>query len=241
MPTLGEISAFETASTPTWGDFDRDVAEFLQRQGLSYFSFVRLQQPNQRPVSDTLLFHASYEPQWVERYGERRYDQVDPVCQLGRQARSPFRWGSKQFLSAFPKQQKRVFWEARDYNIRYGVSIPVMGLGGRISLVSFTSEDNAALGDVIREHGSRLHVAAHQICDHLEPNDHLESVEDSPLTARERECLIWVSQGLTSEEIADRVFVSVSTVNYHLGNVVRKMSARNRHHAALLALAKGLI
>ncbi|MDA7966251.1 LuxR family transcriptional regulator [Ruegeria sp.] len=241
MPTLGEISELETPSSPSWDAFELDITDFLKKLELTYYSYVQVRKPMKQPGSGSIEFRANYKPEWIKRYCERRYDQIDPVCFLARQARSPFSWGSKQFLSVFSKQQKRVFWEGRDYGIHYGFSIPVLGIDGGVSVASFTGHNKSALAEVISEHGPRLHVAAHQICDFLEPGSDVASEEGSPLTVRERECLVWVSQGLTSEEIADRVFLSVSTVNYHLGNVVRKMSARNRHHAALLALAKGLV
>lgn len=138
-------------------------------------------------------------------------------------------------------QRRQVFREARDFGIRYGCSIPVRGLDGGIGLVTFTADNNSALVDVMRENGPSLHVAAHQMSDNFLRRELKPAAADNPLTPRERESLIWVVEGLTSEEIADRMFLSVSAVNYHLGNASRKLSARNRHHAALLALSRDLI
>ena len=243
MPDLGCISQFKTSSEPDWEEFEVDIRDFLDRLDLNCYSYVQVQKSPKLGLSNAVEFQANYEPEWVERYRERRYDQVDPVCYTARRARSPFSWGTKQFLADFPKQQRRVFSEGRDYGIHYGISIPVIGIDGSISVASFVGQDKGSLTDVIHKHGSKLHLAAHQICDYLAPLSAPTPDMDeilTLLTVRERECLLWVTQGLTSEEIADRVFVSVSTVNYHLGNAVRKLNARNRHHAALIAMAKGL-
>jgi DNA-binding CsgD family transcriptional regulator len=44
-----------------------------------------------------------------------------------------------------------------------------------------------------------------------------------PLTGREREIAILTIRGLDSAQIADRVFLSSSTVDWHLSNVYEKL------------------
>lgn len=58
-----------------------------------------------------------------------------------------------------------------------------------------------------------------------------------PVTARERELMALVSQGLTDKQIAERLTVSVRTVNNHLYRIYRKLGIANRRdlRAALSA------
>jgi len=56
------------------------------------------------------------------------------------------------------------------------------------------------------------------------------------LTPREREVLGLLSHGLTTQQIADRLGRSYWTVRIHQQNIVRKMDARDRTHAACLAV-----
>jgi DNA-binding CsgD family transcriptional regulator len=44
-----------------------------------------------------------------------------------------------------------------------------------------------------------------------------------PLTGREREIATLAIRGLDSAQIADRVFLSASTVDWHLSNVYEKL------------------
>jgi len=55
------------------------------------------------------------------------------------------------------------------------------------------------------------------------------------LTAREREILGLLGQGLRSREIAVRAGLSERTVSVHVGNLIQKLGVRSRVEAALLA------
>ncbi|MBO9554713.1 response regulator transcription factor [Cellulomonas sp.] len=56
-----------------------------------------------------------------------------------------------------------------------------------------------------------------------------------PLTAREEEVLLTVARGLTNQEIADELHISLSTVKTHLGSLMAKLNARNRVEIAMWA------
>jgi DNA-binding NarL/FixJ family response regulator len=57
----------------------------------------------------------------------------------------------------------------------------------------------------------------------------------SPVTAREEEVLLAVAQGLTNVEIADTLYISLSTVKTHLASLMAKLGARNRVEIAMWA------
>ena len=62
-----------------------------------------------------------------------------------------------------------------------------------------------------------------------------------PLTSREEEVLIPVAQGRTNSEIADALYISISTVKTHLASLMRKLGARNRVEIAMWAYETGRI
>lgn len=61
------------------------------------------------------------------------------------------------------------------------------------------------------------------------------------LSPREREILGLLSQGLSGEEAADKLFLSSETVRTHVRNAMSKLNASTRVHAVALALQRGEI
>ena len=61
------------------------------------------------------------------------------------------------------------------------------------------------------------------------------------ITRRELEILELIAQGMSNREIADKLFVSESTVKTHSSRVFEKLSAKRRTQAVQIAKENGLI
>jgi len=61
------------------------------------------------------------------------------------------------------------------------------------------------------------------------------------LSAREKEVLSLLSQGLTGVEIAERLYLSPETVRTHVRNAMTKLNASTRAHAIAIAIKNGEI
>lgn len=61
------------------------------------------------------------------------------------------------------------------------------------------------------------------------------------LTPREREVLVLIAEGLTNAEIADKLVISVKTVDRHRENIMRKLNMHNRIDLVKYAIRTGLI
>jgi DNA-binding NarL/FixJ family response regulator len=78
--------------------------------------------------------------------------------------------------------------------------------------------------------------------------DYLENVRTgrrSPrqdgLTDREREVLVLIAEGFTNAQIADKLFISVKTVQTHRTHIMEKLDLHDRGHLVRYAVRKGLI
>ena len=61
------------------------------------------------------------------------------------------------------------------------------------------------------------------------------------LTRRELDVLSWTAQGKTAWEVSVILGMSEKTVNFHLGNVMRKLGVTSKHQAVLKCVAAGIL
>lgn len=61
------------------------------------------------------------------------------------------------------------------------------------------------------------------------------------LTEREREVLKLIADGLSNQEVADRLVISVKTVERHRANILAKLGLHSRTELVKYAIRKGLI
>jgi DNA-binding CsgD family transcriptional regulator len=61
------------------------------------------------------------------------------------------------------------------------------------------------------------------------------------LTARELEILKWIKSGKNNAEISEVMNLAVKTIEFHLGNIFRKLGAGNRTTAVVIAIRNKLL
>jgi transcriptional regulator EpsA len=61
------------------------------------------------------------------------------------------------------------------------------------------------------------------------------------ITEREAEILDWVRQGMSNQQIAERLHISPLTVKNHMQKLLRKLGAGNRAQAVAMAIAQNLL
>jgi PAS domain S-box-containing protein len=126
--------------------------------------------------------------------------------------------------------------EARALGLRSGLAFPAVGPDGPLAVLSFYSRDRRApttrlertLTGIGRDLGRFL---ARRRAD-LEPR---------PLSPRELEVLRLAAEGVSGPAIAERLFVSPSTVKTHFEHIYDKLGVGDRAAAVAQALRTGLI
>lgn len=89
----------------------------------------------------------------------------------------------------------------------------------------------------IREQGSHVAQKLRQCCQ----SDQEAANESYELSDRETEVLLLVAQGCSSKEIADRLNISIHTVNTHRKNITHKTGIKSVAGLAVYAMLHNLI
>lgn len=97
------------------------------------------------------------------------------------------------------------------------------------------------LAKAIRNAHDGKRVLASEAADVLVHAMHKEPVPGDDLTEREREVLALMVEGLNNGEIAERLFLSVSTIKFHVSAILSKMAVTNRIEAVALAVQHGIV
>jgi DNA-binding NarL/FixJ family response regulator len=82
---------------------------------------------------------------------------------------------------------------------------------------------------------------AHAVLRKLGGNAVTADPSASPLTPRELDVLRLVADGVGNQEIAERLHLGLGTVKGHVRDILEKLAASDRTHAAVTALRKGWI
>ena len=69
----------------------------------------------------------------------------------------------------------------------------------------------------------------------------LKKIEELGLSKREYEVLKDVALGLSNQEIAEKLFVSESTIKTHVSNLLAKLNAKRRTHAIQISKKLNII
>lgn len=214
---------------------------------LGFDSFRYGRYRDDTPQRDSrLLFWATEPPEWQDVYVRNAYVEVDPRLTHTRGRVTPMLWDSAQ-LPADPRLQ-RFARDAARFGIRSGVAVSfadaqharvVVALNSPVSPVDFAREARIGrkLGQVmmLATQFHDLFMAEATVADQS------GRLHRAPLTARERQCLQMAARGLTSGDIGAKLGISERTVNFHVHNVIRKLSVLNRGEAIAQAIARGLM
>ena len=96
----------------------------------------------------------------------------------------------------------------------------------------------AAVRTVAAGDGLLFPEAIRELARQRRPREHYSG---PALSQREAEVLALVAEGLSNGAVAERLVVGVETVRSHVAAVLRKLGARDRTHAVVLAYSRGLV
>lgn len=205
---------------------------------------------NKKKPSDVLII-SSYPDEWVDLYRANNFQLTDPVILTAFKRTSPFAWDENITLMSDLKFTK-IFSLARHYNIVNGFTFVLHDHMNNLTLLSVIIASNEQ-GELEARLSSERGAIQMLLIDINEQMYRLVGASSSgrqsynldtvkPIfTPRENEVLYWSSMGKTYGEIAVIADISVSTVKFHMGNIVSKLGVSNARQAIRLGVELDLI
>lgn len=98
-----------------------------------------------------------------------------------------------------------------------------------------------AIQQVVEGGAALTPMIARKVMDYLRPRPREMQGTEANLTPREREILVLIAQGTTTEEVADKLFINLQTVRSHIKNIYEKLQVHSRAQMVAKAFKDHLI
>lgn len=186
----------------------------------------------------------SYSSEFKKAYECEGMGEIDPFLHFHCHDMRTKQITSKK-LSSFPKASTahRLFLDhVAENGGTGGISIPVRTIDQPIFggwIMSCAESDNR-INMLYREHARILQLASVLAYERMVALGLLKNGGEL-LSARERECLLWLSAGLRVQMIAEKLSISESAVNLYITNAKQKLGAKTREQAVARAIINGQI
>jgi len=201
-----------------------------------------------RPCAGARQFVFTTMPvEWVRRYDEYNYIDVDPRVRALSTAPLPVVWDRTTFRGESAKMDL-FLRDASNHGLTSGISFPIGDTRGRPAIMALNSSiadwDEARLQQINSNFGDIMLFG--QYFHELIMTGLLDKAigplnQGRALSPRERECLGFIARGLASEDISERMSITVRTVQMHVDSMRTKLGASNRQEAVALAIKRGII
>jgi LuxR family transcriptional regulator, activator of conjugal transfer of Ti plasmids len=170
---------------------------------------------------------------WIKHFAERNYIAVDPLYAAARKSVVPQFWYANQCRPEDSAEQVRIYQEIGEFGIAKGFDLSIRDHEDEASLCFYCENEKVdlqAAHPLVQIGALYLHEC---IC-RLSVGE--AEITQPTLTARERECLGLVREGLTYAQIARRLNITERTVTFHLQNTKQKLGVSTLAQAIAIAL-----
>ncbi|GLR08241.1 LuxR family transcriptional regulator [Mixta theicola] len=204
---------------------------------------------NKKNPADMVII-SNYPKEWVEIYKENNYQQIDPVVIASFTRICPFSWDENITINSELNFSK-IFNLSKNYKIVNGHTFVLHDYYNNLVLLSILMNENHIheTEAIVAQHQEQLQmllIKAHdKVISLYKDMDNnaarKKQVNKDMFSPRENEILYWASVGKTYQEIALILGIKVSTVKFHIGNVVKKLGVMNAKHAIRMGIELQLI
>lgn len=182
---------------------------------------------------------------WRHQYRDAGFSRYDPLVSHCVQRLEPLLLDAQSLAQDpnYSTQTRHLFRQIVEFGWLSSVAIPLrghvgafvggLGLVSRVPFDEFRQRMQTELGSIA--------AAAWPMHHRLQLLITRERAETFGLTRQELKCLFWLSGGLKTEQIAEKLDISRATVDFHFKNVRHKLGASTREEALTRAVRAGLV
>lgn len=220
------------------------IRPLLDRYGFDGLSYIVAR--NDAEATTGQIAWSTHPAAWPALYRRAGYAAVDPRLTHTRHRVTPYLWDAE--TSVGDVNANGFVRDAARFGIRSGVVISLHdGVSGHVALtfdsaVRVPSEARretvlASLGDL-----TLIAMALHEgVLSWRVAKATVRRNGAPKLTPRECDCLKFAARGMTSADIGTKLSVTERTVNFHFGQLRRKLGALNRPEAIAKGLTLGFV
>ncbi|POA25893.1 MULTISPECIES: autoinducer binding domain-containing protein [unclassified Pseudomonas] len=205
---------------------------FFNNLGYEYCAFsMTSHAPNH---CDNDLNLNNYSPDWNTRYEQNNYCAIDPIVAHCNHSMLPILWDSDTFANV-PDLRRALAGQG----MQHGWSLPLHELNNHSSgmlcvarshcrITAYELYENLGYATFISH---KLHVLAMQKLACKNP----DGLSATQLSTRETDVLKWASKGKNALETGIILNITQRTVNFHIGNAIKKLGVTNKISAVVQA------
>lgn len=176
--------------------------------------------------------------EWSERYFTNGYLYRDPTIRLVKRINAPFLWSELGDLCELDSRARRVMDEAGEFRLKEGLTFAFSTVERRPVGFSLAGEK---LDTDPSERAALEFIAVYALGCAIVLAEGNRSRAPVHLSPRQHDVLRWASEGLTVNQIADRLGISDHTADTHLRMVRERFGVTSTVQAVAEALRLGLI
>jgi DNA-binding CsgD family transcriptional regulator len=177
-----------------------------------------------------------------ETYLAEGWQDIDPILDFTGRARRPFLWDEEAGKMQFEPAQVALLEECKRVGVHSLVVSPIHEPDGSCHVVGASMRHpeppDPARVPIVQACFAQLWCRYATLTGASAVTERERAVA---LTRKELEVLKWVKDGKSNADIAEIMSLSTKTIEYHVGNILRKLGATNRTTAVVVALQQQLL
>lgn len=224
-------------------DKNEYIKKYLDNRLEKYSSMNYIYLVMNKKNMDDMIFISDFPEEISDNYLNNKYQYVDPVIINALSRFTHFSWDENLKINSM-WTVKRIFEKIKSHNIIRGHAFVLHENNNNLAMLLFYIDKflTSDIDDVFNKNRDELQgvlIDTHEML--LNVYSEADEVKEKVFSSRESEILYWCSKGYTYSQVAEMLNITVSTIKFHMGKVVKKMGVKNAKHAISLGIELNMI